>query len=136
MVQDKADITTHLVETDKYTIRELEPGLLETVIKNNATIESRDAWEIKKYNLKISNNKPYVVLVTSGHLSSVSRGAREVVASKEYVGNTIAKALLVESLGHRIVGNFYLAVNKPFIKTRMFTEREEALAWLRKELNT
>ena len=74
-------------------------------------------------------------MVISGHLSSVSKEAREVVASREFMGKTLAKALIVDSLKHRIVGNFYLSVNKPNIKTKIFSERAEALKWLRIQLN-
>lgn len=112
----------------------IEPGLIENYIKPGVNIDVSDAWEIKKSNLELTNGNSYAVLVVSGHLSSITKGAREVVASRQFVGKTIAKALLVDSLGHRIVGNFYLTVNKPLITTRVFTDREVALHWLRSQI--
>jgi len=129
------EIEAKKLDMDKFTSTVLEPGLIENFVKPGMNMEAKDAWEMKKINQDLSEGKEYVVLVSSGHLASVSKAAREVIASKEFVGNTLAKALLVESLGHRITGNFYLSVNKPFLKTRIFTDREEALKWLRLQLN-
>jgi hypothetical protein len=130
------ELTDKTIELDKFTATVLEPGLIENHIKPGMNMEPRDAWELKKINRDLSEGRDYVVLITSGHLSSVSKDAREVVASKEFAGHTIAKAILVESLGHRIVGNFYLSVNKPFIRTRIFTDRNDALRWLKGQLNS
>lgn len=122
------------IDTKKFKATMIEPGLIENYIKPGVNIDVSDAWEIKKSNLELTNGNSYAVLVVSGHLSSITKGAREVVASRQFVGKTIAKALLVESLGHRIVGNFYLTVNKPLITTRVFTDREVALHWLRSQI--
>lgn len=128
-------LTTKKLELEKFTVTILEPGIVEDHVKSGMHMETRDVWNLKKINQDLMGNRTYAVLISSGHLSSVSKNAREVVASKEFVGRTLAKALLVESLGHRIVGNFYLTVNRPFIKTRIFTDRNEALHWLRLQLN-
>ncbi|MBK9191731.1 MAG: hypothetical protein IPM77_09575 [Crocinitomicaceae bacterium] len=119
------------IETVKFKAKMIEPGLIENYIKPGVNIDVADAWEIKKSNMELTNGNSYAVLVVSGHLSSVTKGAREVVASRQFVGKTIAKALLVDSLGHRLVGNFYLTVNKPLITTKIFTDREAAINWLR-----
>jgi hypothetical protein len=123
------------IDLDKFRITFVESGIIENYIKPGVLIEVADAWELKRQNLLLSDQREYCVLVVSGHLSSVSKEAREVVASAEFVGKTKAKALMVDSLGHRIVGNFYLSVNKPAIKTKIFSDRAEALKWLRKQLN-
>lgn len=122
------------VDLEKFTAKLIEPGLVENYIKPGMHMEPRDAWELKKINQDMNEGNPYGVLIVSGHLSSVSKEAREIVASREFVGQTVAKALLVDSLGHRIVGNFYLSVNKPFIKTRIFTDRTEAIKWLKGQI--
>ncbi len=122
------------IDLDKFNLTLVEPGIIENYIKPGVLIEAADAWELKRQNLLLAEQKEYCVLVVSGHLSSVSKEAREVVASREFVVKTKAKALIVDSLGHRIVGNFYLSVNKPYIKTKIFSDRSEALKWLRTQL--
>ncbi len=113
----------------------LEPGLLENKVLDGYTLEADDVLELKKVNVELTNDDNYAVLVIFGHLTEVSQGARELIASKEFQRKTVAKALLVTNIGHRLLGNFYLSVNKPSIKTRLFTDRNSAIDWLRTELN-
>lgn len=120
---------------DKHSSKLIEPGIIENTIMPGVHIEVNDIQEIKSNNLGISKGRRYVVLVTSGFLSSISKEARELTASKEFVINTLAKAILVENPGHQLIGNFYLNINKPSIKTKLFTDRAKAIRWLRVILN-
>lgn len=122
------------ISLEKTEISLLESGILENHILPMAHIEESDIWAIKKANFSLTDGKPYCILVTAGHLSSISKEAKELTASKDFAQNTIAKAILVDSLGHKIVGNLYLKINKPFIKTKVFTSRELAVIWLREQL--
>jgi len=44
-----------------------------------------------------------------------------------------AKAIIVNSMANRIVGNFIIKFHKPIAKTRLFSDEETALAWLREQ---
>ena len=88
---------------------------------------------LKAANLTLVGDEPYTVLVQAEELINFTVKARELVASESFKGNNIAKALLFRSLGQRIIANFYIKIHKPFIKTKLFGEREKAIAWLRKE---
>lgn len=116
------------------TIRRLKGNILENIVHDNVNIEVEDVREIKELNLSLSDNKPYAILVDSGMMTSISAEARKLSASKEFQINTIAKALFVRSVGHRLVGNFYIKINKPHIKTKIFADREKAIDWLEEEL--
>jgi len=123
------------INSTKFSAVLIEPGLIENSIHPGVHLEVEDMLAIKKANQSIAGGVPYVVLVSSGHLSSISNEARLLTASREFALGTIAKALLIRSMGHRIVGNFYLAVNRPVLPTQIFTEREKALVWLRLKLS-
>jgi hypothetical protein len=124
------------IQLKKIRIQQIEEGIVENYFLSGESIEVDDFLELKKANIELMNNKPYTVLVTAEELTSFTREAREFVASREYVGITIAKALLISGLGQRIIGNFYMKVNKPYIKTRLFSDRTKAIDWLRKEYQT
>ena len=47
-----------------------------------------------------------------------------------------AVALLIGSPMSRVIGNFYLGFNRPQTPTRLFTDTDEAEAWLRTFLPT
>ena len=122
------------VFTSKCRITLLEPNLLENFVLDYAVIELEDLLEAKKINQELTKGEPYVAILTFGEMTEVTKAAREQIASFEHKQNTIAKAILVNDIGNRLLGNFYLSVNKPLIKTRLFTSRESALEWLRHEL--
>jgi hypothetical protein len=122
------------VFTSKCRITLLEPNLLENFVLDYAVIELEDLLEAKKINQELTNGEPYVAILTFGDMTEVTKEAREQIASLQHKQNTIAKAILIKNIGERLLGNFYLSVNKPFIKTRLFTNRELALIWLRQEL--
>lgn len=122
------------IALEKADVYLIEDGILENHVKAMSHIEESDIWAIKKANLSLTNGKPYCILVTAGHLSSISKEAKELTASKDFAQNTIAKAILVDSLGHKIVGNLYVKLNKPYIKTKVFTSRELAIAWLQSQI--
>jgi len=122
-----------IIQLKKIRIQQIEEGIVENYFLSGENIEVEDFQELKIKNLEIMGKRSYTVLVAAEGLTSFTREAREYVASKEYVGITIAKALLISGLGQRIIGNFYMKVNKPNIKTRLFSDRDKAIAWLRKE---
>lgn len=120
--------------TSKCRITLLEPNLLENFVLDYAVIELEDLLEVKKINQELTKGEPYAAILTFGDMTEVTKKAREQIASIEHKQNTVAKAILVNNIGDRLLGNFYLAVNKPIIKTRLFINRETSLNWLRQEL--
>lgn len=112
----------------------IEPQILENVILEGVEIDVPEVNFSKAENLKMSEGKPYVLLITSQPFSTITPEALSLSASKEFKQNTKAKALLVNNLPHRIVGNFYMKLKRPAIKTKLFNDREKAIKWLRREL--
>lgn len=122
------------ISTEKFDVIKLEEGIVENIVKESMVIDATDIQRIRECNLEIMGDKKYCVLITSHFLASITKDARELSASREFRHNTIAKALFVNNIGQKMVGNFYLQVNRPAIKTKMFTDREKALEWLREQL--
>lgn len=118
----------------KVKTRVLEKGIIESFFVGGESIEVKDINELRKVNLRISEGQPYTVLVVAEQLVTFSHEARELLASKQFMGMTVAKAIVFDGLGQRILGNFYLHVNKPHIRTRLFNDRARAIEWLREQL--
>ena len=112
----------------------IEPHVIENVVLEGCTMEVEDVLELKTLNKSIAEGKPYAIVVSFEHLADVSKKAKELIASKEFAEFTIAKALLVDNIGHRLVGNFYLTINKPYMKTKVFTDKAAAIEWLKSEI--
>lgn len=113
------------------TIRLLTPNIVENIINDNTELGIDELIELKKINKQLTEGKPYAVLVDSGMLTSITKEGREFIATKQFQQQTIAKALLVRSLGHRLVGRFYIRINKPHTKTKIFSDRDKAIQWLK-----
>jgi hypothetical protein len=77
-------------------------------------------------------HQPVLLLVVYSEDNIFSKEARQYIASKEV--NTIVKAeaLVINSMALRIMGNFYLKVNKPARESRLFNDRDIAFEWLSK----
>lgn len=124
----------HKTNIKKFSIRLIAPGIVENIVHENASLDVTDILNIKAVNEKLTEGRPYGVLVDSGMFATISKEARELSASAEFARNTIAKAIYVRSLGQRIVGQVYIRVNRPAIKTKVFDDRLTALAWLKEQL--
>jgi len=82
---------------------------------------------------QVARGRRVAVLVELRHHrgGSVSRQAREYLASDEAIAGLLAVALLVGSPVTRTIGAFFLAIQKPGVPARLFTDEGGAIAWLR-----
>lgn len=122
---------------NKVEFNDLGNGIIENIVKEGVSIEREDVLQIKEKNQSIAKGKKYALLISSEPFATISKAARELSASQKFAETTLAKAILVDSLGQTLVVNFYLSINKPKIKTRMFSikDREKAIEWLKGILN-
>lgn len=75
---------------------------------------------------------PKVLLITDLRgVKSITRDSRVCLSSEE-TGNLVsACALLIGSTTSRVMGNFFLGLNKPPYPTRLFTSEAKASEWLK-----
>ena len=62
-------------------------------------------------------------------MKRADKAARDFLA-KEGSSYTKGVAIIVDSPMTKIIGNFYLGLNKPTTPTKMFTDKEGALEYL------
>jgi hypothetical protein len=98
------------------------PGAEETIEDAVQTLD-----EVKKKTL----GKKYPVIAYLGKLKSASAEARAYHAGTESNSVYTAAALLVTSPIAKVIGNFFLALNKPALPAKLVTSEEEALDWLK-----
>lgn len=61
-----------------------------------------------------------------------SNSARDYFANDDrHSALRLSQALLIDTLAHHIVANFYLKFNKPNCPARIFSKPEDAVAWVR-----
>jgi hypothetical protein len=99
---------------------ECQPGCVQTKADAEANMEA--GWELGGYRL-------LPVIVDVRRVKSMDRGARVHYASSTQ--RTVGIAVLIGSPLSRVIGNFFIGLNKPLIPCQLFTAEPEALAWLR-----
>lgn len=112
----------------------LEGIIIENILKEGTELLPEDVRSIKEMNLRLCEGKHYALLVDPKAGSTITEEARTLLASKEMADLNIAKAILIYTNKQKIIGNIYLTLNKPHVNTRMFTNRERALIWLRSKI--
>lgn len=117
-------------EFEKSTVFMRDDGLLQVNMHSDVLLEVEDAKQIVEAEGKLGGGKKLPVLHVVGKFLSLGTGVREYSAI-EGTSFTSAEAYVINSLPHRILGNFYMKVNKPTVPTRMFNTEEEAVEWLR-----
>ena len=103
--------------------------ILRIKILEGSEIELADALQNREATKLLTKNDRYLILVDGRVSLSVSREARDFAAQSQNEG-AIASGMIITSTANKLIGNFYINVNKPNIPTRLFSSEEKALEWL------
>jgi hypothetical protein len=112
---------TYAVGEDRILRVRLNPGARETLENAKENI-------VAVADLLAGRRLP--ILVDYRLIASQERAARAYYASPETGKHVCAVALLVDSPLSRIIGNFFMGLNKPPFPVKVFGDEAEALAWL------
>lgn len=105
-------------------------GFVHATMKPGLVMELQDAREATDAIAIVSRGRCSPVLVDSRGIKYQSKEAREHFVSHEAYRVSSAVALLVGSPVSRVIGNFFLRHNAPSAPTKLFTDTEQAVAWL------
>jgi hypothetical protein len=81
---------------------------------------------------EIVNGNPLPLLCDLTNVVRMTQECRRHFAGPEHAAVFSCCALIVTSPISKIIGNFFLGANKPRRPTRLFTDVEEGLLWLKK----
>jgi len=100
-------------------------------VVGNVEISVEDVKSIASACQKIGGGKAYPLLIKVGKYTLPSAEARKFLAQAESNPYAKAEAYVISDLPQRIVGNFFLKFDKPARPTKIFTNEEEAMEWLK-----
>lgn len=114
------------------TIDFWDNGITNILLDDNIEIVLADSTEqYKTLKARYDGKNRYKILVEPGRYTSISKEAREFSSVQERNNMTVATAVLVRSLAHRIIINFLINfTQKQNMKMRMFDSKEKAIEWL------
>ncbi len=81
---------------------------------------------------QIVNGNPLPLLCDLTNVVRMTQECRRHFAGAEHAAVFSRCALIVTSPISKIIGNFFLGANKPLRPTRLFTDVEDGLQWLKK----
>lgn len=89
------------------------------------------AKECVNLRLEASGERFFPTLIDATGLKSVTKEARDYFGSEEGSRNIVASALIINSVVGKFLTNFFLQINKPKVPIRVFTDKRDAVNWLR-----
>ena len=89
--------------------------------------ENIDAQETVRDEVKRAKTR---VLIDMTEVAKISKEARDYFANERTASIQRATALLIGSPVSRVIGNFFMGLNKPISPTRLFTDPHKAIQWL------
>ncbi|WP_417610359.1 STAS/SEC14 domain-containing protein [Owenweeksia hongkongensis] len=117
--------------TPKEQMKLLDSGILHCSITENAYLDVEDGRAIIEGVQAIYNGKKIPVFVDIRNAKGASSECRRLFQGKEIAKYQNACALLVDSPLTQLLGSFFLGLNKTEFPTRLFTNQDKALEWLK-----
>jgi hypothetical protein len=120
-------------ETNAYHMNVHDDLLIEFKVKKNITLQEEDVWKSRDESVEYIPGKKFFVLFEGDENSNISGDARRAGASVKYAEHVAALAIFSNKSYEKIIGSLFLKINKPYVPTRFFDDRDEALAWLKSQ---
>jgi hypothetical protein len=106
-------------------------GISRIIVKQGAEITIDEIKENFAALSQITASKKAPSLIDLRGIKSINREARVYLSDEETVSNNSASALLIGSPVSKMIGNFFIGLNKPPYPTKLFTSESKALEWLK-----
>ena len=104
-----------------------DDGIVHIDMLPNAEISLKDADEFLNEIENVSDGKKYPLIIDANSITSVERNARKLFSETTIVS---AVALVVSTPLGKIIGNFFLGLNKTDLPFKLFSSKTEAFEWL------
>jgi hypothetical protein len=121
-------------DTPHFHMKVHDNGLVEFMVKKDILLSEADVWESQKLSLEALPGKKLFVLTEAEGEFSPTPDARRAGASDRYAQHVAAHALCSDNLTLKILGNLFISISKPKVRTRFFEDRNEALTWLTQQM--
>lgn len=94
-----------------------------------AEIEIPEIDELNKNLKALTGDRPCYLIVFPGVGSISSHEARKYAAAQKGK-NIVAEAIVINNLAVRLLANFYMKINRPEQKIKLFKNEASALEWI------
>jgi len=109
---------------------EMAGGILIAKYKSGPKIDLQAAKQILQERINFTEEKSIPVLVIDSGLVSMDKQARDFLSSEEGIKGIKASAIISNSKVNSMLVNFVLLISRPNLPVKMFTNYNDAMAWL------
>ena len=124
---------TKSVSDHKFIISLNDESYYELCIKDNVEIFIEDVDRIKDAQRQLSGLRIHV-LISGGKYSTTNVDVMKYLAKNDNMPYSKVSAYITNSISQKLLGNFYLKINKPERPTRFFSNKKDAIDWLKQYL--
>jgi hypothetical protein len=115
---------------EKFEIFVLAPNIFKLKPTKGIELDVQDGYDMRSVFISLSDGSTFAVLTDASNFFSTTSELRQLLASKEFTDLRFATAIVTQSMANKIIGNFFIKVNKPASPTKLFSSEELALEWL------
>lgn len=127
--------TSHLIlkEIDliDVNLKLISNNIVYVHLKDNCEININWQEKMLKVYEEITEGKRMHFLFTAGDGVSITKEARDNATKIEDQSLIGASAVVVDNLAYKLIANFYLKFNKPKRPYKVFSNKSEAVLWLK-----
>lgn len=108
-----------------------EDGIVRTKVKAGAEVGIVEAKENSHAVNSYFEGEKFPLIVDSRGIKSITRDARNQFSTKGRETHVTSFAIIIDSPLSRVIGNFFMGINKPAIPSRLFENESDAIQWLK-----
>ena len=121
---------TEVIETKTTSISIDHEGILRVKIKQGAKVDEEEVRKCFTIIKTLSNGNKLLELMEGGNFFTFDEAAQKY-AAKYGKDHFIASAIIIRSIGVRLLYNFFNTFFKQTVPFKMFADEKSALKWLR-----
>ncbi len=123
-----------VIEIAKYFTWMGEDGIARTKVKKDAEITIEDSRANTVAVETFFYGKKYPLIIDSTEIKSITKEARDHFSMKGRKTSVSALAIIIKSPLSRIIGNFFMGLNKPVVPVKLVDSEKEAVKWIKQYL--
>jgi len=109
-----------------------EDGVARTQVKPGSEVVLEDAEENSKAVNSLYGPDLYPIIIDTRKIKSITKEARDFFSMRGRESRVYGFAILVDSPLSKIIGNFFMGLNKPRVPVKLFMKEEKAVYWCKK----
>lgn len=122
---------SEVVETKQARFWVDEDNVFNVDYKNLESIQIEHSINEIETCISMSRSLPALAVVDISSVKSVSSESRDLYSSEKSVKVFKAVGLIARTPISRVLGNFFLGINRPPVPIKLFNDKDTAIGWLK-----